>query len=559
MIMASDSSKHFAAWLLAFFLTVLGAHLWVVWLYGSALPFWDQWEEALKLFKPWVEGHLAWADLVAPFNGHRIIPTYLLDLGLIRLNGRWDPILQMTVNVFIDTAYACGLAFVLWQLGGRRKGGLICALLLPFFTFPFAGETAIWGFDSMWYFPYAFGLVAIAGLGFCRALSWPWWLGLAAALLGLFTLAMGPVVPAAIGGLMVLRAIKNRKFEKGNLICLGACLLLLGIGAALNTPDQGPNLLQAHSIAEFSNALIRQLDWPFYNHPEMACVIVLPLALLLVYYLRPGFQASRMAEFLLTLALWSVLDSALLAFGRANYGEIIPSSRYTEIFSLLLIASLFATRLLGEQWDRSRFQRWTGRLLPLVFAAVIFWGVARMSNLVVDNLLVPTRIMNLIAEERVAAFLATGNDSVLLDRPTIRPDPKLALEVLRHPQLQAILPPACVPAASAPAAGRLTAASQWLLHQAAALLVFGLVAFVGLCAFGLLRGTLGLTGGKLEGLLALLAGLTALGFIWSKHSLQRDSVEYGLQRQLAKSFQSAGAPDRAAFHAHQADKLKPEK
>jgi hypothetical protein len=333
----------------------------------------------------------------------------------------------------------------------------------------------------------------------------------------------------------------------------------VGIGAAFNVRGNVDSPLQAHSFAEFANALIRQLDWPFYTRPEMACVIVLPLALLLVYYLRPGFQALRLAEWLLTLALWSVLGSALVATGRANYGEIIPSSRYTEIFSVLLIASLFATILLGGQWQQNRFLRWTGRWLPLVFAGVIYWGIAQMSNLVVDNLLVPTRAMNLIAEERVAAFMASGDDSVLLKRPTIRPDPKVALEVLRHPKLQAILPAACVPATSAPEVGRLATASRWLLRQAVIIVVMGLVLFVGLSGFGLVRATKGLAVPKPEGILALLAGLTALGFVWSKHSLQRDSIEYGLQQQLAESFKSAGALDRAAFHAHKADELKPVK
>ena len=69
----------------------------------------------------------------------------------------------------------------------------------------------------------------------------------------------------------------------------------------------------------------------------------------------------------------------------------------------------------------------------------------------------------------------------------------------------------------------------------------------------------GIQSWKPEGILALLAGLMALGFVWSKHSLQRDSVEYGLQQQLAKSYKSVGALDRAAFHAHKADELKPVK
>ena len=84
----NDSFKHFIAWLVALFLVVVGAQLWVVQLYGSPLPMWDQWFEADLFFRPWVEGHLTWEHFVAPFNEHRILFTRLLDLGLIRLNGR---------------------------------------------------------------------------------------------------------------------------------------------------------------------------------------------------------------------------------------------------------------------------------------------------------------------------------------------------------------------------------------------------------------------------------------------------------------------------------------
>ena len=42
----SDSFKGMVGWLAAFFLVVLGAKLWMVQLYGSPLPLWDQWYEA---------------------------------------------------------------------------------------------------------------------------------------------------------------------------------------------------------------------------------------------------------------------------------------------------------------------------------------------------------------------------------------------------------------------------------------------------------------------------------------------------------------------------------
>lgn len=559
MKQANDSSRHFVSWLLAFFLVVFGAQLWVVWLYGSALPFWDQWDEAISLFKPWMEGHLTWADVIAPASDHRIILTHFLDISLIWLNGRWDPLLQMTVNAFVHAVFAGGLAFCLWHFLGRKNAWLVCVLLLPFFTLPYSGENAIWGMNSLWYFVNVFGLVAIVGLGFYRAGSWQWWLGAVAAVLGLLSMALGPLAPMAAGGLIFLRAIKNRRLVTENFISLGACLLLFGVGMAMSVRAEGYRPLQAHSLAEFASALIRNLDWPFFNAPAMAGVIVLPPVLLLVYYLRPNFQPARAAELLLTLALWSVMQSAVLAYGRANYGDIIPASRYMEVFAILVIASLFAMVLLGELWQRDYFPKWNGLLLPIIFAGVIFFGLNQISRIVVDNLLLPTRLMNLVAEERVAAFAATGDERDLLEPPTVRPDPKAALNVLRNAKLQSILPVACLPADSARAAGPLTTASQWLLRHAIAILSAGLVLWVGLSGYGLARGTMDLTVKKPERLLALLAGLIALCYVWANHSLGRESLEYGLQRQLADYFKSTNNLKRAAIHDRRAEELKPVK
>ena len=102
------------------------------------MPYWDQWDEARDLFRPWLKGQLTWGMLFAPHNEHRIFFTRVLDLLVIRLNGQWDPLLQMTVNAAIHAAFACGLACCIWIFTGKKNEGLICFLIAPFFAFPFA-------------------------------------------------------------------------------------------------------------------------------------------------------------------------------------------------------------------------------------------------------------------------------------------------------------------------------------------------------------------------------------------------------------------------------------
>ena len=91
--------------------------------------------------------------------------------------------------------------------------------------------------------------------------------------------------------------------------------------------------------------------------------------------------------------------------GARNYGEIVPASRYMDVLNIFVIASLFAMVLLPQLWSRGPFPGWAVKLLPLVFAGVIVFGLGRISQIVVDNLLRPTRMMNLVAEERVETLL----------------------------------------------------------------------------------------------------------------------------------------------------------
>jgi hypothetical protein len=554
--LVNDSFKHFSAWLAALFLVVLGAKLWVVQLYGSPLPLWDQWYEAELFFRPWVEGHLTWQAFFAAHNEHRILFTRLLDLGVIWLNGRWEPLLQMTVNAFVHAAFVCGLAFCLWDFLGRNSGGLICFLLAPFFALPYAGENTIWAFNSQQYFLSIFSLATLAGLGLGKPGSRRWWCGLAAAIMGLVTMASGLLAPMAVGGLTVLRAIKQRRMERGNLITLGACLVVMGLGAALSVTMEDDRPLRAHSLMEFTSALARNLAWPFFNAPEMVCLLSLPLAVLVALYFRPNFPVPRAAEFLLAFGLWGVLQSAGLAYGRANYGEVIPASRYMDVLNVFVIASLFTTVLLSQLWFRGQFSKWAVTLLPLVFAGVIFFGLCRISQIVVENLLLPTRMMNLAAEERVETFMATGDAAGFLEKPTVRPDPKLVLHVLNNAKLQTIMPAVCLPPGSPQITGRFAPIAQWLLRNSMTTLSGGLVLFVSLCGYGLARGSMSLSRGNPAGIIILLAGLAALGFVWSKRSLQRESVEYALQRELAAYFKSVDNFKRAAIHEHKADVLK---
>jgi hypothetical protein len=552
-----ESFRQFVPWLSALSLTALGAQFWIIWLYGSPVPIWDQWYEADGIFRSWLNGHLTLAELLAPDSNHRILVTRLFDMGLIQLNGRWDPMLQMTVNSFIRVGFFCVLASGLWDFLGRKNSWLICFLLLPFATLPYAGENAIWGINSLWYFSNLFGVVALVGLAFAKPGSTRWWCGVAASVIGLLNMATGLFAPLAAGGLILLRAIKSKRLQKTESLGLSVCVLFTIAGSLMIPKPDYNRTFQAHSLADFTYALAKNLSWPFMNETIMACIIALPLALLLAVYLRPNFGESRAAELLLGLAFWSALQSAAFSYGRANLFTPGLPSRYMDVFNIFVIASLFAAMLLGQLWERDKLPKWNGLLATFVFFGVICLGIWQTSRNVTDEVLSATREWNLIAEERIQTFMTTGYELDLFDRPTVMPDPRVTLRVLRDPQLQTILPPACFPTATAPAPGRFDAPARWLLRHGIVVLIGGFILFIGLCGHRLTRGAGSSAAQMPAEIAALLAGLLALGLVCSNYSVQRASVEYELQKDLVGFFKKVNRPTREAIHEHKAEQLKP--
>jgi hypothetical protein len=428
-------------WLSALFLVAVGAKLWLIQGYAAPIPYLDQWTEAGRFFKPWVEGHLTWGDWIGSHNGHRIFFTRLLDLAGVALNGQWDPLLQMTVNALLHAGILCGLVCCLWVFEARKDQALLCWLLVPFLALPFAAENTLWGFQSQFYFLTGFAVLAIAGLGFHRPGSKGWLLGLAAAGLSLFTMGSGFLASLAVAGLLVLRWLKQGRLG-GRAITLGACLAVGAVGAAMSAHA---GVKGAHSWGEILATLTWVLAWPFENKPVMLLFTCLPLGLTLVKYLKGDFQDARAPEFLLTLGLWGFLQSAALAYARTTE---VNCSRYTDLFCIIPIASLASLFILGGGKTFQNQSR--GRLTGLAagWTAILLAGLWHSSpgdwrnydN--AENYPVWSAQDRLIQGEKIRAFLAAGDSE---PRP-YRSDLAGVADVLLDPQLSRILPPDCRPA-----------------------------------------------------------------------------------------------------------------
>lgn len=444
-----NSSRRLVWWLAALFLTVAGAKLWLIQCCGTPVLYLDQWNEADDFIRPWREGHLSWHDWIASHNGHRIFFTRLLDLLCIKFNGEWDPLLQMTINALFHTAVLCGLVGILWVFTGGQDLALLCLLFAPFLALPMAAENTLWSFQSQFYFLIFFGVAAMAGLGFYRPGSRWWWVGLLAAILGLFTMGSGFLAPLAVVGLTGLRSLQARCVSRENLITAGAggAICIVGLGLAVHA-EAG----NGHSWGGFFGALAWILAWPFENKPSLLLFVCLPLALTAVKYFRGAFKDPRAAEFLLALGFWSFLQSACIAYARTNS---VNCSRYVDLFCFLPMASLASLFILGGEWLQG-FSRGRQTALAVGWTVILLAGLWHTS---------PRNWHNYDADDNYSLWSA---QALFMDRETIRtlaaadgstlfqeyPQVGLVTKLMKHPQVARILPPDYRPPLSLePAAG----------------------------------------------------------------------------------------------------------
>jgi hypothetical protein len=435
-----------AGWVAALFLIVLGVKFCLLQHVGTPLPFWDQWDgEGADIYKPYLEGHLTLADLFRAHNEHRIFFTHLYDLILLCLNGQWDNQLQSATNAFIHSAWVAGFAVLLAGAIGRQSWPFVWLALAAVELPPFAWENVVGGMDCQFYFLLVASWLAIWCLALAEPFSWRWWLGLAAAIAALFTMASGLLAGATAAGLAVFEILKDRRnWRRGApTIAVGAAIALAGV---LMLPHaQHVSTERPHSPQEFFVALGQNLAWPWVIHPWCGLANLFPLAALAWAYFR-SLEKRRPAELLvLGTGLWVVLQATATAIGRGGEGTL-PASRYMDTLGMLAVANILAIVLLMTRYQpRLKYQPiWTAffAMWSVIFACGWLW----LSENTWYNS-VPTWMFYRDARlQNMRAFRATDNPQVFTDAPFFcRPFPNVQqlVQLLRDPVIRKILP-SCV-------------------------------------------------------------------------------------------------------------------
>lgn len=425
-------------WMIGTAVVVFAARCREISLHASEVPYLDQWKvEAQQILIPWLRGQLSWPAFFVPHHEHTPLWTRLLAWLEAAALGRWDPLLQCTVN-----AALFGAAIGVWAGWLRRTLPLlpalfITALAIILAALPHGWENSTWGFQS---------LVPIALLGVfwhvrgsfeAPAWSFGWWGAQFAGLAALFTLGSMWTGPAAVILVAWWTAAPGRWrwLPAAGLAVAGIAMLLT---ARALQPHTGALAMSVQSPQQFLAAVLLQLGWPA-RWPGAAALLHLP-AFFLALDLRRNRAAENADRVALALAVFAVGQAAAFAYGRGG-GYIGFVSRYGDLLALGVVANAFALwRLLH------RHRPWR----PLLVIAALGWLAAFAHGLQYASTRAHTEYFHersavwaLLRRDAVRHYLET-KDATPLSTETARqiifPDPAVVTAVLDEPGLSRLLP-----------------------------------------------------------------------------------------------------------------------
>jgi hypothetical protein len=319
-------------------LLVFGARLREIHLYASDVPFNDQWIiEAAQIIAPWLDGTLRPWSFFLPHFEHVPAWTRLLAWLQVAVTGRWDPLVQMTVNAGLHAFFVWLVARWLWTTLSPRAAGFVTVILLLGGALPHAWENIAWGFQSQ--FPLALILLFVHVHGACTrpAGSRGWWLAMAAGAAALFTLASLWVASLCLVLSAFWLGLRERRALAAPAAIAVAGALLLGL-----VRWQGP---AGHAFAQAGrapldllHAWLHLLSWPS-DLPGAAALVQLPWLVHALRLRRSG--AGALDRIVFVLGLWTFAQAAALAFGRTgDPGDFV--SRYGDLFFVGTLANALA-------------------------------------------------------------------------------------------------------------------------------------------------------------------------------------------------------------------------
>lgn len=440
------------SWYVAAFLTIAGSHFWLIGKYGTALPYWDQWDaEGMYLIRPYLHGELKFADLLMPHNEHRIVPTRVLALALLRLNGQWDATVEMVANAVLLALTAVLISVGSQMVLPKRLHGFAVIPWILLFALPASWANTLGGFQSQFYFLLLFSLFAICGFAIAAPGSALWCASVISGVLASISMASGFFFALAVIAFEAVRFVGERSRAWRFAVNIGTCTPFVIAGLALKTNVPEHATYRAESLHAWILALGRFFAWPYTGPGILAILLQLPLAVLSVFFVTRrrtivSDTGRSHLDLLFTVALWYALQVAVLAYARGGHA-LPPDSRYMD---LLALGS--GLNLISLIWITSHCR---GRVRGVAVASLVGWccfcgvGCMRITQHDFSAELPSRERIARINEENVRNYIATGDAARWLEGrgQFDLPYPVAARLkfILDDPQIRRVLPAVVAP------------------------------------------------------------------------------------------------------------------
>jgi hypothetical protein len=522
-------------------LVVFAARLREIHLYAGDVPYNDQWFiEARQIIAPWLDGTLRPWTFFTPHFEHLPVWTRLLAWLQVALTGRWDPLVQMTINAGLYALFTWLVARWVWRQFLPQGAAFVTYVLILGGALPYAWENIAWGFQSQFPFALLFLFVHVHGSCTHPPGSRSWWLAQVAGLAGLFTLASMWLAPLAViaSGLWVGRRERRDLAAPLTIVGLGIVALLI-----IHWQGDGHTFAQAVSPVGILHSALHLLGWPV-GMPGALMVVQLPW-LVHAFRIRGQVGTTAIDRIIFALGLWNCAQAAGLALARSgDTGDYV--SRYGDILFIGVLAGALAlVRLVPA----------AGRARSLFLAGGIVWSGFVTAGLHLHATEGHARYFhqtaaqsNLVRRNAVQAYLKNG-DARLLEatetRWVLTQNPEVVTQLLDLPKFRALLPTQVNPDSPADGMGRFVRRLQsWW----PGLFVPGLLVLISGLGLAYVRGPQAAPPAPIvarpdpwPGRLALAVGLISTGllFLWAsplafnqagrwQQSLGRDQAVSGL-------------------------------
>ncbi len=420
------------------FFLVWGSKLNLINAFGSDVPFWDQWGMEGSLFPAALDGTLDPSILFQPANVHRIFFLRLLSIMLLKLNGQWDPIVEMVVNSLFYSLVLTGLCLVLWRLAGRQNLAVLCITIAIIGVLHFSWEITLQGSSTGMNFLITFSVLAIVLLLCSRPFSVPWFLGLTAALFGQLSVASGFLTPFAVACVLLFNCISGTQKLKESSWAIVALIAVTILEYQL-VPVSHKAVFEKFDFIDTLRVFGNVTAWPF-RHWALAPIVWSPFFVLLWKQFRAK-RTSRLTQVLLALGIWALLQAVPMAWYRGA-----SASRYRDIHSIGLLVNLIITFYFCAA-HRSLSKHSFGYSRVIWLGAAILVSCTAMSVLhFKESITILGKYRNSgIQEVNTARYILTGDPSSLVGKPMYHiPVPSAAIDnlmtQLADPVLRKVLP-----------------------------------------------------------------------------------------------------------------------